>query len=215
MKHACLKRENIFRQAFVTKCYACLKKKDLKMLQRIIQLLADGFAMICIARCLLQWGRMHFDHPAARFCKQFTEWLVAPLRKVVKPVGRWDTACIAAAASVYYLAFAAIVFLSLPQAEPAKSLAAVWCYTLIGLVKAAAYVLFIGLFARMVLSFNQNGNKSLLVLNNIFEPLLRPFVFLRIGRYDFSGSILALVLWIWLVSLSPDLVRRLDLWLLS
>lgn len=185
------------------------------MLQKTIQLLADCFAMICIARCLLQWGRMPSDHPAARFCRQFTDWLVVPVRRVVRPSGRWDTACVVAAALVYYLAFAAVVFLSLPNAAPAKSLVVILCYTLIGLVKTSAYVLFIGLFTRMVLSFNRQTNKLLPVLNNIFEPLLRPFVFLRIGRYDFSGSILALVLWIWLVNFSPSLMQRLDLWLLS
>lgn len=184
------------------------------MFQKIIQLLADGFAMLCIGRCLLQWGRMRFDEPAARFCKQFTEWLVAPVRRVVKPFGRWDVACIAAAAFVYYLAFAAIVFLSLPGVAPAKAMAAVLCYTLIGLVKSTCYLLFIGLFVRMVLSFNNPAGKLLPILNNIFEPLLRPFVFLKIGRYDFSGSILVLVLWIWLVTFSPDLVRQIDTWLL-
>lgn len=185
------------------------------MLQKIIQLLADGFAMLCIGRCLLQWGKMHFDHPIARFCKQFTEWLVRPVRKVFKPIGRWDIAYIVAAVAVYYIAFALIVFLSLPHANPAKSLIAVLCYTLISMVKTLCYLLFIGLFARMVLSFNNPVGKLLPVLNNIFEPLLRPFVFLRIGRYDFSGSILVLVLWIWLVTFSPNLIHRLDLWLLS
>ncbi|MDO4640589.1 MAG: YggT family protein [Neisseria sp.] len=185
------------------------------MLQKIIQLLADGFALLCVGRCLLQWGRMHADHPAARFCQQFTDWLVRPLSKVFKPIGRWNLACIIAPTAVYYLAFTVIIFISLPGVAPTKSLLAVLCYTLIEMVKISAYLLFIGLFARMVLSFNNPNSKLLITLNNIFEPLLRPFVFLKIGRYDFSGSILVLVLWIWLVTFSPNLIQKLDLWLLS
>lgn len=52
-------------------------------------------------------------------------------------------------------------------------------------------------------------------LQRIFESVLRPFVFLRVGRYDFSGSVLALALWFWLGYVLPQLFRMLNLWLLQ
>ena len=78
---------------------------------------------------------------------------------------------------------------------------------------AACYLL--GLLLRMVLSFSKPYSPLLPVLHRIFEPLSRPFVFLKIGRFDFSGSVLVLVLWFWLGAILPQMISRLNLWLLG
>ena len=61
----------------------------------------------------------------------------------------------------------------------------------LALTRSAAYVLLGGLLWRMVLSLSQAYSPLVAVLNRVYEPLCRPFAFLRIGRWDFSGSLLA------------------------
>ncbi|MFV2030385.1 YggT family protein [Neisseria sp. S1] len=176
--------------------------------------LADVAAIICLARCLLQWAKLPFAHPLAQFCCKTTDWLVRPLRGAAPPLGKWDGACILAALLLYYLAFTVITFSVQPQGFGMRLLAANLFFAVLHLVKAAVYVLLLGLLLRMLLGFKQPFSPLLPVLHRIFEPLLRPFVFLRIGRWDFSGSLLALVLWFWLVEVLPGLTTRLNLWLL-
>ena len=56
------------------------------MMIKIILLLADVLAIVCLARCLLQWAGLPFEHPLAQFCTQTTNWLVRPLRKATPPL---------------------------------------------------------------------------------------------------------------------------------
>ena len=185
------------------------------MFAKVILLLADVLAIVCLSRCLLQWAKLPFEHPLAQFCSQATNWLVKPLRKATPPLGRWDLACVLDCVLVYYLAFTLVLLLALPGGLGIKAMAANLFFTLLSLLKAAAYVLLLGLLLRMILSFSNPYTPLLAVLHRIFEPLSRPFVFLRIGRYDFSGSVLVLLLWFWLSAILPQLLSKLNLWLLG
>lgn len=185
------------------------------MLAKVILLLADVTAIVCLSRCLLQWAQLPFEHPLAQFCCQTTNWLVRPLRKAAPPLGRWDFACVLACILVYYLAFTLVLIIALPGGLGIKAMAANLFFTLLSLFKAAAYVLLLGLLLRMLLSFTNPYSPLLAVLHRVFEPLSRPFVFLRIGRYDFSGSVLVLILWFWLSAILPQLISKLNLWLLG
>ena len=61
------------------------------MLPKLLILFSDGLAIVCLARCLLQWAKLDYGYPLARFCAHTTDWLVKPLRKAAPPLGRWDT----------------------------------------------------------------------------------------------------------------------------
>ena len=87
-------------------------------------------------------------------------------------------------------------------------------FAALALTRAMAYVLLGGLLWRMVLSLRQTYSPLLLVLHRVYEPLCRPFAFLRIGSWDFSGSLLALLLWWWISWWLPAIVMRLNFWLL-
>jgi len=52
-------------------------------------------------------------------------------------------------------------------------------------------------------------------LQRIFMPLTQAFSMLRIGRYDFSGSVIAIILWLWLTRLVPALIIQLNMWILQ
>lgn len=177
---------------------------------------ADVLAMLLLARCLLQYGRLHFLHPLAQFCSRSTDWLVKPLRKILPPLGRWDTACLLGAWLVYLAAYGLIALSALPDVPfSPRLLAAHLLFSVLAWSKAAAYVLLGGLVWRMVLSLANPYSPLMAVLQQIYLPLCRPFAFLRIGRWDFSASVLVLVLWWWVVWWLPQMMMRLSLLLLQ
>ena len=102
-----------------------------------------------------------------------------------------------------------------PTAFSAKIIIANFILAVLNTIKSAAYVLLIGLFIRIVLSIKDPYSQLSVALERIYRPILSPVQFLKYGRYDFSGSILALLLWIWLSSLSPQITRQINLWLLQ
>lgn len=179
-------------------------------------LAVDAFAVLLAARCLLQYGRLHFLHPLAQFCSRSTNWLVRPLRRAVPPVGRWDTACAVGVLLVYFLVHTTVMLTGLPEvAASPRLVAANAVLSILGLTKAAAYALLGGLVWRMVLTLSNPYSPLMPVLQRIYLPLCRPLVFLRFGRWDFSGSLLALLLWWWIVWWLPQAKMKLHLLLLQ
>ena len=57
------------------------------MFNQFAALLADALAMLLLARCLLQYGRLNYMHPLAQFCCRSSDWLVKPLRRLLPPLG--------------------------------------------------------------------------------------------------------------------------------
>ena len=145
------------------------------MWQQILLLLADVFAIVCIARCLLQWAQLNFNHPLAEYSKQTTDWLIKPLRQISPPIARWDTACLLAALLTHYLSYLIVLIGNGFHLSTHKILIASFLFTLLSFTKAIAYTLFIGIITRMILSFYQPYAPFIVVLNRIFQPLSQPF----------------------------------------
>ena len=185
------------------------------MFAKVIILIADVWAIVCILRMLLHRGGLSADQPAMKFCKQFTDPLIIPLGRLSRKKGSWDFSCLLAAFVVYYLVFLTLIFMALPSIGAAKAIFGASLFGLVGLSKAIAYALLLGLVTRMVLSIIKPYAPIMDALRIIFEPLSKPFVFLRIGRYDFSGSIVAIVLWLWLTVLVPQLMSQLNMLMLQ
>ena len=185
------------------------------MLPKTILLLADVFAIVCLARFILQWAKLSHSHPLAHFYSQTTDRLVSPLRKIVPPFKQWDSACILAPILIYYICFTVLLLLGQPESIGIKSIAANLLLTLLYLSKAGAYVLLFGLVLRMIISFSKPYGELLPALQRIFMPLTQAFSMLRIGRYDFSGSVIAIILWLWLTRLVPALIIQLNMWILQ
>ena len=58
------------------------------MFAKVILLIADVWAIVCVLRMLLQRGGLSPQHPAMKFCKQFTDVLIAPFNRLKLPTGR-------------------------------------------------------------------------------------------------------------------------------
>ena len=140
-----------------------------------------------LLRVLLQVVRADFRNPLAQAVVALTNWLVLPLRRVLPPIGRVDTASIVALFAVQFAATliqfqlrTGAQFPFLPLAEAALrslALATLMLYTILIFVYAA-------------LSFIAPGVRSpaTSLLASICEPVLRPLrrILPVVGGIDFS-----------------------------
>jgi len=60
------------------------------MLLQLVHLIFTLYSLAFIARAVLSWMRISYEHPAARFLIQITEPLLAPLRRLIPPIGGLD-----------------------------------------------------------------------------------------------------------------------------
>lgn len=160
----------------------------------LLLLLADAIAILCITRFLLRYAGLAAEHPLLKFSIQATGWLTKPWQKAFPSGEKTDWYCLPAGFLVYYLACTAIIFISPALSISNKLILANFWFAALHMLKAAAYTLLIGLIIRMVSSIQGRYSPLTYAIERILQPLLKPFSFLRAGRYDFSGSLLAFLI---------------------
>ena len=147
-----------------------------------------GLALYAVLlRLLMQWSRADFRNPISQAVVRLTNPLVMPLRRVLPPVGKVDTASVIA---VLIVAFAdvAIVFAVRGYELPTPL---IWAReAAVEIVRTALWIYFYAILLYAVLSLIAPGGyspvQSLLV--SLCEPVLRPIrrVFKPIGGLDLS-----------------------------
>ena len=147
-----------------------------------------------VLRLLFQWARVNFRDPMADAIVRVTNWLILPLRRVLPPIGKIDTATIVAVIAVASVrTFAA---LSLAGAAVGD----VSLFLRITIVNLADLVLRIYLFALLLYwltSYVSPDGRApgVRLLSQLCEPILKPVrrIIPPIGQIDFS------VLWVSIV----------------
>lgn len=144
-----------------------------------------------LLRLLFQWVRADFRDPIADAIVRVTNWLVLPLRRVLPPIGKVDTATVVAviaAASIRTVAIMALAGISIAAPGPILR---------VTVVDLADLVLKVYLFAMLLYaltSFVSPGGYApgVRLLTQLCEPILKPVrrIIPRIGQIDFS------VLWV-------------------
>lgn len=90
------------------------------MLYQIISLLLEVVTGVvagtCLLRLYMQYQRVPMSarsgNPLSRFVFAVTDWLVLPLRRVVRPMGRWDMASLVGAFLLEFIQFSILWLLS-------------------------------------------------------------------------------------------------------
>jgi YggT family protein len=147
-----------------------------------------------VLRLLFQWVRADFRDPMADAIVRVTNWLIMPLRKVLPPVGKVDTATVVAVIAVALLrTFVAI-------ALGGGGFGNVILLVQLTALDLAGLVLRIYLFAMLLYwltSFVSPGGYApgVRLLAQLCEPILKPVrrIIPPIGQIDFS------VLWVSIV----------------
>ena len=166
------------------------------MLTQIISFLLDVAASLLGAACLLrlymQYQRVPFGNPVGRFVFALTDWLVLPLRRVLPPIKRIDTASLAGAYLIQLTQYA-LLWLLLDRYVPAALLPVQAVFGLLRLVISSLTGLVI---VYAVLSWVRAESAIVDVIDRLCAPLLRPFRKLipLVGGIDLSPLALLVLL---------------------
>jgi len=140
-----------------------------------------------LLRVLLPLVRADFRNPLSQAILALTSWLVHPLRRVLPPVGRLDTASVVALLAVQVVATLVLFRLQAGVVPPFLPLLLAALRTLV-LSVLLLYTVLIFIYA--LLSFVAPGVRSpaTALLASLCEPLLMPLrrVLPIVGGLDFS-----------------------------
>lgn len=160
-------------------------------MQEVLVFLVGAFFQLLffvfLLRLLLQWVRADFRNPVSQAIVRLTNWLIMPLRRVLPPMGRIDTASIAAVVLVALAQAAALSMvrgLGLP--EPLFLLQA----AVLEILRTILTLYFWAILAYALLSMIAPGADSPFtsILESLCEPVLAPIrrTLPAIGGLDLS-----------------------------
>lgn len=170
------------------------------MLNQIITLLLQVvFGLLvgaCLLRAYLQYQGISMSarsgNPLGPFVFALTDWLVLPLRRVLRPAGRWDLASLVAA---YLLELVQLILFWL-LAGGIGGLALLPIMAIFSLLHLALSALSALVIVYAILSWVQTNSPLADVLARMVVPLLRPIqrVLPLLGGIDLSPLVLLLLL---------------------
>jgi YggT family protein len=142
-------------------------------------------------RLLFQLVRADFRDPMADAIVRITNWLIRPLRRVLPPIGKLDTATLVAVLLIAALrTFIMLAMAGGGAADPFVFLR----ITVIGLVDMLLRIYLFAMLLYGLTSFVSPGGYApgVRLLAQLCEPILKPVrrVIPRIGQIDFS------ILWV-------------------
>jgi YggT family protein len=140
----------------------------------IVDTLLSLALFVVLARLLLQWARADFRNPVAQAVVRLTNPLILPLRRILPPIGKVDTASVVAVVLVAIIKrgiLFALTGFGTPGAE-------IWVQSIaVDLVQTLLRTYFYAILLYALLSLIAPGGYSPFqsVLASICEPVLRPF----------------------------------------
>jgi YggT family protein len=140
----------------------------------IVRTLLSLALFVVLARLLLQWARADFRNPIAQAIVRLTNPLILPLRRILPPVGKVDTASVVAVVLVVIIKVGILLALQ-GYGSPGVQL---WVQSVaVELVQALLSTYFYAILLYALLSLIAPGGYSPLqsVLASVCEPVLRPF----------------------------------------
>jgi YggT family protein len=139
----------------------------------IVETLLSLLLFVFLARLLLQWTRADFRNPLCQAVVQITNPLILPLRRVLPPVGKVDTASVVAVFLIAIVDVAGLFLLhgvGLPPVE-------FWIRpVLTEIARTLLWTYFYAIFLYALLSLIAPGGYSPLqaLLTSLCEPVLGP-----------------------------------------
>ncbi|HEY3655752.1 MAG TPA: YggT family protein [Steroidobacteraceae bacterium] len=163
----------------------------MEAIRYIVDTLLWLLTLAFLLRLLFQLVRADFRDPMADAIVRVTNWLILPLRRLLPPIGKVDTATLVAVVLVASVRTAAILAL---DREGFGELLVFLRITVIGLVDLTLRIYLFALLLYWLTSFVTPGGYApgVRLLGQLCEPILKPVrrVIPPIGQIDFS------VLWV-------------------
>lgn len=140
----------------------------------IVETLLSLVFFIFLLRLLLQLVRADFRNPIAQAIVRLTNPLILPLRRILPPAGRVDTASVVAVLAVAFAEIGILYALRAGELPPAIT----WLrLTALGVVTKSLWVWFYAIVLYALISLLSPGQYSPVatLLTSLCEPVLRPF----------------------------------------
>ena len=140
----------------------------------IVDTLLSLALFVVLARLLLQWARADFRNPIAQAIVRLTNPVILPLRRILPPIGKVDTASVVAVVLVAIIKVGILLALR-GFGSPGVQL---WVQSVaVELIEALLRTYFYAILLYALLSLIAPGGYSPLqsVLASVCEPVLRPF----------------------------------------
>jgi len=167
------------------------KRVEMEAIRYIVDMLLWLLLLAFVLRLMFQLVRADFRDPMADAIVRVTNWLILPLRKVLPPIGKIDTATVVAVLLV--AAARTFIMMAMAGAGVGDGVA----FLRITLLDLVGLVLRVYLFAMLIYwltSMVSPGGYApgVRLLAQVCEPILKPVrrVIPRIGQIDFS------ILWV-------------------
>ena len=139
----------------------------------IIETLLSLALFVVLARLLLQWTRADFRNPLCQAVVKLTNPLILPLRRILPPMGKIDTASVVAVLVVAIIDVGAIFLLHFGELPGPLA----WIRpVLTEIARTLLWTYFYAIFLYALLGLIAPGGYSPLqsVLTSLCEPVLRP-----------------------------------------
>jgi YggT family protein len=155
-----------------------------------------GFYLVCVLmRLLLQLARADFYNPISQFVVRVTSPLLVPLRRMIPPLGRLDTATLVLALAVQLMAVVAVLAL---YGHGPGSLLLMLAWSLVGIGALVVKMYFFAILALIIFSWvaPQAHHPALALLYQLTEPVMAPFRRLLppVGGLDLSPILVFVVI---------------------
>jgi YggT family protein len=140
----------------------------------LLDTLGTLYCAVLLVRLLMQLSRADFRNPVGRAVMQITNPVVMPLRKLLPPAGKLDSATIVALV-LCTLVKLWLLYLLLGIAQPGAPL--LLRHTVLDLAGLVLKTYLFSIVLNAILSFVAPGNYSPMqsVLASICDPVLKPF----------------------------------------
>jgi len=152
----------------------------------IVGSVAQLYLFVLILRLLMPWFGVDFRNPLSQGILKITSPLVIPLRRIVPPIGRLDTATLIVIFAILYATI--FVILLIKGVMASAGLIALSSLVYVPLLAIRLYTFLI--IVRVVLSWISQGgyNPAIAIIFTLTDPVLRPIQRLipRMGGFDLS-----------------------------
>jgi YggT family protein len=128
---------------------------------------------VALLRLLMQWSRADFRNPVAQAVVKITNPLIMPLRRVLPPINKIDTASVV---TVLIVALADVVLMSMVRGFGIPSPELLLRAAALELASSLLWLYFYAIFLYALMSLIAQGSYSPLqpLLASLCEPVLRP-----------------------------------------
>jgi len=159
----------------------------------IVNAVTSLYLLVLLLRFWMPFLRADFRNPLAQGILRLTSPLVVPVRRIVPPLGRLDTATVLVAFIIQYVT----VFLLLIIVGQTAGFVPIAVTAVVKLVVLSINLFVYAIFIRVILSWVAQGsyNPATAIIATLTEPVLRPFRRLLppMGGFDLS-PIIAIIL---------------------